>query len=152
MSGSDWGRHSKSCCKTPLGNMAEYCLTNNARVCNFLYCDGFVNMWFITSIYYQVFELKWWENEVVTIHVQSRLTALLTWAASKPRLDVCCDLRQHLQGAVVFTLSYARTYIDFARPITHQIVFHTKCNQIQFSYHTDGIFCSILFYCIMFNI
>ena len=36
-SGSDWGRHSKSCCKTPLGNLAEYCLTNIARACNFFY-------------------------------------------------------------------------------------------------------------------
>ena len=40
----------------------------------------------------------------------------------------------------VFTLSYA----DFARPIT-QVVFHLKCNQIQFSYHMDDSFSSILF-------
>ena len=33
-----WGRHSKSCCKAPLGNMAagcEHCFTNIARACNF---------------------------------------------------------------------------------------------------------------------
>ena len=143
MSGSDWGRHSKSCCKIPLGNMAEYCLTNIAQACNFLYHNRCVNMWFV--IYYQAFEQKkCWENVVFTIHVLSRLTVLLTWAASKPRLDVCCDLLQHLQGAIDFTLIIICTYIDFARPISHQkIAFHTKCNQIQFSYHTDGIFCSI---------
>ena len=48
--------------------------------------------------------------------------------------------------SIIFTPIIIYTYyIDFARPIT-QIVFHMKCNQIQFSYYVDGSFCSILFY------
>ena len=47
-------------------------------------------------IYYQEQEKKWWENVIFTIHVLSRLTALLTWAASLGW--TCCDLLQRLQG------------------------------------------------------
>ena len=75
-------------------------------------------------------------------HTRSIETNRAVNPSRKPGLGVCCDLLQHLQG-VPRTCSFytiTRTYIDFARPIT-QIVFHMKCNQIQFSYHMDGIFC-----------
>ena len=56
-------------------------------------------------------------------HTRSIKTNSAVDLSPKPGLDLWCDLLQHLQGD---------TYIDFARPIT-QIVFHLKCNQIQFS-------------------
>ena len=80
------------------------------------------------------------------IHQAWYFAALLN-LSRMPGLDLCCDLLQHLQG-VPCTFSFyiiIYTYIDFARPIT-QIVFHVKCNQIQFSCYMDGIFCSILFH------
>ena len=81
-------------------------------------------------------------------HTRSIKTNSAVNLKRKPGLDLCCDLLQHLQG-VPRTCSFyiiIRTYIDFAIPIISQIVFHMKCNQIQFSYYMDGIFCSILFY------
>ena len=80
-------------------------------------------------------------------HTRSIKTNSAVNLSRKPGLDVCCDLLQHLQGVPRTCNFYIiiRTYIDFARPITHN-VFHMKCNQIQFSSHLDGIFCSILFH------
>ena len=96
-------------------------------------------------IYYQEQKKKWWENVIFTIHVLSRLTALLTWAASLGWTSAvtCCDIYReyHAPGPVVFTLSY-HAYIDFARPIT-QTVFHMKCNQIQLSFY--GVLRSIFY-------
>ena len=83
---------------------------------------------------------KCWENLIFTIRVLSRLTALLTWAASLGW--TCCDLLQHVQG-VPRTCSFYVIVIrisNFARPITQQIGLHMKCNQIQFSYYMDGSF------------
>ena len=132
MFGSDWGRHSKSCCKTPLASMAVSTLDKYRVGLQLLLSQQVCEMCFV--IYYQEQKKKWWENVIFTIHVLSRLTALLTWAASLGwTSDVTCsNIYREYDAPVVFTLSYD-TYIDFARPTT-QFIFRMKCNQIQFSY------------------
>ena len=59
-------------------------------------------------IYYQEQKKKWWENVIFTIHVLSRLTALLTWAASLGWTSAvtCCNTYREYHAPVVFTLSY----------------------------------------------
>ena len=68
-----------------------------------------------------------------------------------PGLDLRCDLPQHVQGKPRTCSFYIiiRTSILLV-PSLKLYFFHMKCNQIQFSYHKDGSFCSILF--IMFNV
>ena len=55
----------------------------------------------------------------------------------------CCNIYREY-APVVFTLSYVRASILLVPSL--KIVFHMKCNQIQFLYCMDDIFCSILFY------
>ena len=75
---------------------------------------------------------KWWDNMIFTIRVLSRLTALLTWAASLGWTFAV--LLQHLQGILrtcskkiqfLFLFLTLSSYFDFARPVT-QIVFHIR--------------------------
>ena len=143
MSGSDWGRHSKSCCKTPFGSMGrEYRLTSIARACNFFYHRC------VKCALKYISRAEEVMRECDIHHTRSIKTNSGVNLSCKAGQDLCCDLLQHLRGVPrtrsfwVFT-SY--TYIDFARLIT-QIVFHMKCNQIQLSYYVDGSFCSILIY------
>ena len=58
-------------------------------------------------IYYQDQKKKRWENVIFTIHVLSRLTALLTWAASLGWTSAvtCCSIYREYHEPVVFTLS-----------------------------------------------
>ena len=93
-------------------------------------------------IYYQE-QKKWQENVIFTIHVLSRLTALLTWAATLGWTSAvtCCNI--YRESPVVFTSSYVHRFCSSHHST---IVFHVKCNQIQSSYYMDDIFCSILFY------
>ena len=89
MSGSGWGRHSKSCCKTSLGNLAVSTAWQISRgpatllpqVCEMCF------------VIYQG-QKKWWENGIFTILVLSRLTTLLTWAASLGWTSAvtCCNI------------------------------------------------------------
>ena len=148
MSGSDWGRRSKSCYKTPLGSMAVSTAWQISRGPATSSTTGVWNVFVILRSIYQE-QKKWWENVIFTIRVLSRLTAVLTWAASLGWTSAvtCCNIYREYHVPVVFEfLHHTRTYIDFARLITHQIVFHMKCNQIQLSYYVDGSFCSILIY------
>ena len=95
MSGSDWGRHSKSCCKTPLGNMAVSTTWQISRGP----AASTTGVWNVLSYLVCCQEQnKRWENVIFTIHVLSRLTALFTWAASLGWTSACCDLLQHFQG------------------------------------------------------
>ena len=149
MSGSGWGRHSKSCCKTPLGSMAVSTAWQISRGP----AASTTGVWNVLCHIYQEQKKKWWDNVIFTIRVPSRLTALLTWAASLGWTSAvtCCNIYREYYVPTctfwVFTSSYTR--IDFARTIITQIVFHMKCKQIQFSYYIDDIFCSIFF--VLFN-
>ena len=59
-------------------------------------------------IYYQEQKKKRCENVIFTIHVLSRLTALLTWAVSLgwSSAVTCCNIYREYHEPVVFTLSY----------------------------------------------
>ena len=75
-------------------------------------------------------------------HTRSINTNSAVRLGRKPGLDLCCDLPQHLHGVLrtcrdFFSLSY----VDFARPITHQIVPPIKCNRGS----SFAQFCLILF-------
>ena len=76
---------------------------------------------------YQEQNKKWWEDGIFTIRVLSRLTVLLTWAASLGWTSAvtCCNIYREYHVSVyilVFTRCH-HTKVDFSRPIT-QIVFH----------------------------
>ena len=74
---------------------------------------------------------------IFTIRVLSRLTAVLTRAASLGWTSAvtCYNIYREYHVPAVFEFLYhINTYIDFARLITQTIVFHMKCNQIQLSY------------------
>ena len=144
MSGSDWGRLEELLQDTAWKYGCEYCLTNIARACNFFY-HRFCDMCFV--IYCQE-QKKWWENVIFTMHVLSRLTALLTWATSLGWTSAvtCCNIYREYHAPIVLQND---TYIDFARPITQTVV-RMKYNQIQLLYYKDGIFCS--FFPILLNI
>ena len=89
---------------------------------------------------------KWWENVIFTIRVLSRLTALLTWAASLGWTSAvtCCNTYREYHAPLVFTLSCVHR---FARPIITQVVFHIKCNHIQFSYYMDDVLLNFVVFC-----
>ena len=89
MPGSDWGRHSKSCCKTPLGSMAVSTAWQISRgpalpqVCE---------MCFVMSRAEEVM------RECDIHHTRSIKTNSVVNLSRKPGLDLCGDLLQHLQG------------------------------------------------------
>ena len=88
---------------------------------------------FVIRIYSRAEEVM---RECDTHHTRAIKTGSAVNLSRKPGLDLCCDLRQHLQGVPRTCRFYIiiRTYIDFARPIiTHQIVFHMKCNNVTIS-------------------
>ena len=135
-------RHSKSCCKTPIGSVWLWVLLDKYRAGLQLLLPQVCEICFVI---YQEQKTRW-ENVISTIRVLSRLTALLTWAASLGWTSAVTCCNSYRESTHLYVLHY-HTYIDFARPIT-QIVLLMKCNQIQFSYYMDGIFCSILFCCV----
>ena len=144
MSGSGWGRHSKTCCKTPLGNLA---VSTAWQILRGPATSSTTGVWNVLCHISRAEEVM---RERDIRHTRSIKTNSAVNLSRKPGLDLCCDLVQHLQGVqrtcwklsifLVRTLSY----VYFARPIT-QIVFHIKCNQIYLSYYMDDSFCSILF-------
>ena len=89
-------------------------------------------------MYYQGQNKKWWENVIFTIRVLSRLTALLTWAASLGWTSAvtCCNIYREYHAPIVFAESYVHRFCSSH----HSIVFHMKRNHIQFSYYMDGTF------------
>ena len=144
MSGSDGGRHSKSCCKTPLGNMA---VSTAWQISRGPATSSTTGVW---NVLCHISRAEGVLRGCDVHHTRSIKTNSAVNLSRKPRLDLCCDLLQHVQeyhAPVVFTLL---SCIDFARPIT-QIIFHMKCNQLQFSRYMDGSFCSILFYSLTCN-
>ena len=146
MSGRGWGRHSKSCCKTPLGSIVVSTTWQISRGPATSSTTGVYNMlWHISRAEEEVMR----ECDIHhTRSIKTIITALITWAASLGWASAVtfCNIYREYHAPVVFTLSY----IDFPRPIT-QIVFRMKCNQIQFSYYMDGIFCSILFHSVLIH-
>ena len=63
---------------------------------------------------YQEQKQKWWDNVIFTIHVLSRLKALLTWAASlgwtSTSAVTCCNIYREYHAPVDFTLSYVHRF------------------------------------------
>ena len=71
----------------------------------------------------------------------------------KPGRDICCDLRQHLQG-VPRTCSFGflhhiRASILLVSSLNAQVVFHMKCNQSNYRIMWMAVFAQFCF--ILFN-
>ena len=77
--GSDGGRHSKSCCKTPLGSMA---VSTAWQISRGPATSSTTGVWHCALSYIYQEQKKWWENVIFNVRVLSRLTVALTWAAS----------------------------------------------------------------------
>ena len=100
MFGSDWGRHSKSCCKTPLASMAVSTAWQISR--------GPATSSITTGVWDVLRHiLSRAEEEVMREcdihHTRSLKTTSAVNLSRKPGLDVCCDLLQHLQGCLLYT-------------------------------------------------
>ena len=146
ISGSAWRRHSKSYCKTPLGNMA---VSTASQISRRPATSSTTGEWDVLCHILSRAEEVMRERDIH--HTRAIKTNSAVNLNRKPGLTLYGILLQHLQGVLrtsrdfvfsflVFTLSH----IDFPRPIT-QIVFHMKFNQIYLSYFMDDNFCSILF-------
>ena len=138
MSGSDWGTHSKSCCKTPLGNMAVSTAWQISR--------GPATSPIIPVGVWNVFRHTWYWYTYISRAEEVMRECDIQYTRSiktnsgvnlrrKPGLDLCCDLLQHLQGVPracsfwVFTSYHISTSILLASLRTRtQIVFHTRWN------------------------
>ena len=94
MSGSDWGRHSKSCCKTPLGNMA---VSTAWQISRMPATSSTIGVWDVLC-----HALSRAEEEVMREcdihHKRAIKTNSAVNLSRKPGLDLCCDLLQHLRG------------------------------------------------------
>ena len=143
MYGSDWGKHSKSCCKTTLRSMAVSTAWQISRRPATSSTTGVCSV--LCHIYQE--HKKWWENVIFNIRVLWRLTAVLTWAASLGCTSpvTCCNIYREYHVPVVFEfLHHIRTSICSRHH--SQAFFHMKCNQIQLSFYVDGRCWSIFFY------
>ena len=107
MSGSGWGRHSKSCCKTPLGNLAVSTARHISRGLGTSSTTGVWNLCHISRAGDVV-------REGDIHHTRSIKTNSAVNLSRKPGLDLCCDLLQHLQGVL-------RTYLYF---LSFYIIIH----------------------------
>ena len=96
MSGSDWGRHSKSCCKTPLGSMAVSAAWQISRRPATSSTTG---VWNVLCLHISTAEEVMRVMRECDIHhtraIKSNSAVNLS---RKPGLDLCCDLLQHLHG------------------------------------------------------
>ena len=144
MSGSDWGRHPKSCCKTPLASIAVSTAWQTSRgpATSSTTC-----VWNVLCHIYQE-QKKWWENVIFTIRVLSRLTAVLTWAARLGWTSAvtCCNFyREYHQVPVVFEfLHHTRTSIVLGSSLKHSIAWNVTKSNYRIILYVDGSFCSIL--------
>ena len=109
MSGSDWGGHSKSCCKTPLVNMAVSTAWQISR--------GPANS-STTGVWDVLCHILSRAEEEVMRECDINYTRAINTSSAvnlsrKPGLDLCCDLLQHLPGVprtCSFTLSYVHRF------------------------------------------
>ena len=92
MSVSDWGRHSKSCCKTSLGSMA----VNTAwQISRGPATSSTTGVWNVLGRISRAEEVM---REYDIQHTRSIKTNSAVNLSRKPGLDLCCDLLQHLHG------------------------------------------------------
>ena len=94
MSGSDWGRHSKSCCETPLGSMAVSTAWRTSRRPATSSTTGVWDV--LCHILSRADEEVMRECDIH--HTRAIKTNSAVNLSRKPGLDLCCDLLQHLQG------------------------------------------------------
>ena len=117
MSGSDWGRHSKSCCKTPLGSMAVSAAWQISRRPATSSTTG---VWNVLCLHISTAEEVMRVMRECDIHrTRSIKTNSGVHLSCTPGLDLCCDLLHHLQGVprtCSFWVFTSYTYIDFAPP------------------------------------
>ena len=151
MSGSDWGRHLKSCCKTPLGSMA---VSTAWQISHGPATSSNTGVWNVRCHIGVYQELKKWENVIFTIRVLSRPTAVLTWAASLgwTFAVTCCNIYREYHVPVLVVLEFlhhVRTYIDIARLITQIVSYET--NQIQFSSCGRPFLLNYVLFCLTCN-
>ena len=118
MSGSDWGRHSKSCCKTPFGSTA---VSTAWQISRGPATSSTTGVWNVLC------HMSWAEEvlrECDIHHACSIKTNSAVNLSRKPGLDLCCcDLLQHLQG-IPRTCSFyiiIRTSILFV-PSLHSVL------------------------------
>ena len=93
MSGSDWGRHSKNCCKTPLENLAVSTAWTISRGPATSTTTG---VWNVLCHISRAEEKVM--RERVAHHTRSIKTNGGVHLSRKPRADLCYILLQHLQG------------------------------------------------------
>ena len=113
MSGSDWGRHSKSCCKTPLGSMA---VSTAWQISRGPATSSTTGVWNVLCHISRAEEVM---RECDIHHTRSIKTTSGVNLSRKPGLDLCYDLLQHLHGVprtCSFWVFTSYTYIDFAPP------------------------------------
>ena len=105
--------HSGSCFKTPLGSIA----VSTARQISHGPATSTTGVWNVLCHIYQE-QKKLWENMIFTIRVLSRLTAVLTWAASLGWTSAvtCCNIYRECHVPVVceFLHHHKRTSILLA--------------------------------------
>ena len=92
MSGSDWGRHSKCCCKTPLGSLA---VSTTWQISRGPATSSTTGVWDVLCHIWSRAEVM---RECDIRHTRAIKTSLGVNLSRKPGLDLCCDLLQHLQG------------------------------------------------------
>ena len=92
MSGSEWGRHSKSCCQTPLGNMAVSTAWQTSRGP----ATSTTGVWDVLC--HTLSRAEEVMGECDFHHTRAIKTNSAVNLSRKPWLDLCCDLLQHLQG------------------------------------------------------
>ena len=128
-------------CQACGGALLEVPLTSSATVSGtYLAGTWYSGLWHCNNSAASAPPLAWLCNkDGIGCQQPYRKSQSLGWTSAV----TCCNIYREYHAPVVFTLL---KYIDFARPIITQIVFHMKCNQIQFSYYMDGIFGSILSY------
>ena len=95
MSGSDWGGHSKSCCKTPLVNMA---VSTAWQISRGPANSSTTGVWDVLCHILWVLSREDVMRECDIHHTRAVKTNNAVNLSRKPGLDLCCDLLQHLQG------------------------------------------------------
>ena len=93
LSGSDWGRHSKSCSKTPLGNMA---VSTAWQISRGPATSSTTGVWDVLCHILSTAEEVMIECDIH--HTRAIKTNSAANLSRKPGLDLCCDLQQHLPG------------------------------------------------------
>ena len=147
MSGSDWGRHSKSCCKTPLGSMA---VSTAWQISRGPATSSTTGVWDVLCHILSRAEEVMRECDIHHTHVLSRLASVLTWAASLGWTSAvtCCNIYREYQVPVVFEFlhRHTRTWILLASSLKKSFIWNvTRSNSRIIWMAVFAQFCFIMF-------